>query len=211
MDKNIFEKYGGGVDIQAMNAHWAQLRSYVHTLREELDEKTFPLDAYLAAVYEVLGAVISAFDAGTEGFESGMSPLFRMLRHLNGDTVAGMEQHTFLPVAKEYYEQNQRTPLPIDRSKMVVDLFPQYIQHVVSNYEAQCAQRLEDTIREMRLDAKRDSLADLVGEAKVDRLNDLLLRHRLFLSPVRIYAQGLLENMVMAIESSFDRTGATPI
>lgn len=210
MCEKTYEKYGGKLDVQAMVARWEEFRAYVSELRKTMEPLTFPLHAYLYSVQMALMEVSNALETGSDGFEFGMAELNGMLRFLRDQDGEKPEPSDFFDKVIAYGKDHDLNK-PGVRHEAFIELFSEYVRHTCAEYLESCNQALDEAMAHQGVLRKRARLVDLIGEDRVAHLDSLLYRHWVMLSPVRMYAQGLLENLSYALMSVYDDTGKIPM
>ncbi|MDL2318774.1 hypothetical protein LJC74_06865 [Eubacteriales bacterium OttesenSCG-928-A19] len=207
MDVGFFEKYGGQVDIEAMEAGWGDLHAYIAELQAELGDFSFSLNIYVYAMMEALSISINASEAAVDAFDRGLGDLYAIARHLRDNDSPEMEAHPFFSTAKEHAAKFPVVPGQLYVSRLVPGLFHRYAKYALHEYERDCEARLQDSMDKAGVSAKREKLLNRLHEDKLRRLDDLLFRHHYALSPSRVYMQGLLDSLLFPLISVFEDTG----
>lgn len=207
MDGGVYAKYGGAVDVEEIEAHWKELRALVAEIRGELDDYAFSLNAYIYAMLESLSQSVNAFEAGSDGFERGLGELYSIVKHLRDNDDKAVEQHPLFPMAKEHAAQFPPSQSHLFMSRMIPRLFHQYARHAVDEYVTACEEKHARLMEEKGVPHKRERLVERVGVEKIDRLDELIMRHQIYISPGRVFMQGILDSMLMSVMTVFEITG----
>lgn len=207
MGAEVYAKYGGTVDMDGIEAHWKELRNLVAEIRGELGEYAFSLNAYIYAMLESLSQAGTAFDAASDGFERGLGDLYRMAQHLRDDDDHDIAQHSFFPIAKEHAQQVPPSQSHLFVSRMIPRLFHEYARYAMDEYTKACEEKHAQYMEANGVPHKRERLVERVGSEKIDRLDDLIMRHQIYISPGRVFMQGMLDSMIMSVMTVFEITG----
>lgn len=198
--------------MDALDAKRAALHGYMGEVRAELGETGFLLNKYVYAVLDALNNTSNVSEAALSGFDTGMQDLYSIIAYIrNPEMNEGAHDHSFYPIALAYDEQHQIPRDEVYRYKMAVGLFPQYIRHCVTKHRAAYATYFQEALDAAQVENHRIDLEERIGEEMVARLDDHLFGYVLTLSPERVYAQGLMDNLIMTYATLFSKTGDIPV
>lgn len=204
---SVYAKYGGAVDIGCIEVYGNELRALVMEMRGELGEYAFSLNAYIYAMLETLSQTGNAFDAASDGFERGLAELYRMAQHLRDHDDAAIDQHPLFSAAKEHAKGLPPSQSHLFVSRMIPGLFHQYAKYAVDEYTREYEEKRTKYMEENGIPHKRERLVERIGAEKMARLDDLIMRHQIYISPGRVFMQGMLDSMIMSVMTVFEITG----
>ena len=192
---------GKGLKLTAVAQTGNKLLRLVRELRERLDEDRGLLAQYLAGVLTAMTATTDAYRTAGAGFEFGTSPLRDILRSIVEGNEDEARTHPFYPKAKAYMDAH---PLPQGAYTFdlyYMGLFLEYVPFAIQEYMDECNSTFKEHLEEENVQQLRRALlsSGVVAAGDLDSLHELLSQVITWVAPSSIFAQGMVDQMLLAL------------
>jgi hypothetical protein len=152
----------------------------------------------------------NAYHAARDGYETALSPLRDILRHIKAGNVAEAEEHPFYPTAKAYIEAH---PLPQDSLQYelyYLALFAEYVPFAVMDFLDECDTTFKAIIEDENiLQIQEALLASDAGitEDDLNHLYGLISRAFMRIAPSSVFIQGMVDMMMLTLIGQDEESG----
>ena len=207
---NIFENnegFFGSIEIETINGGLLSLFQLAKEIQTRLGKQSYLLDCYLSIFFDGLSNVLS-YETAEEGLiESNALEIFFC------DLFQGTDEKEWNPLykrAKELFD-NQADKLPYQEQHTKVCLLMILIAddmmlYSVADFVNQQSEKLSKIIDQMRMEKLYKQISYIVGESMMEQLN-LKLQERFLIAPaVRIFAQGINNDLIDILTMRDDET-----
>jgi len=173
-------------------------------IRSRLENKQYWLDNY---VRKTLAAInhLQADEAATEGFD-GCGNLRRLCTEIldgGGDTEDPLYPRVKEIIDRFHVDFQERGTL---RAMAIVTVYPDYMESVAKRYLKETAENMIGVVDNMKQQELFDNISEIVGEEEMEHLNDAIKRLFIVVPAIKIYLQGITNNLIESFLHRDDET-----
>jgi hypothetical protein len=178
-----------------------KLLRVVREWRERLGADRSLLDQYLAGILTAMTNTTDAYRTAGEGFEFGTSTLRAILRSIKEGNEDEARTYPFYPKVRAYMDAH---PLPQDANTYdlyYMGLFLEYVPFAIQGYIDECNAAFKEHLEEENVQQISEALlsSGAVTADDLSFLHGLILQIITWVTPSSIFAQGMVDQMLLAL------------